>query len=154
MLRRCFGTAINRFSWDSETVSADFARSKGRLIDYQKGVLTLVERSPDLTMAVLLSLAGSLLEYYRLRTSDRLISETALFNFAGPSSVGKSTCQTVALSVFGPPDAAVGFDASVRGLAKHDHARNCLVAVVDDAENADDGDAKTLYQTMRKAGSF
>jgi hypothetical protein len=75
-----------------------------------------------------------------------LVRETAVFNFSGISSSGKSSVCLAALSLPGSADRAGTLDFSKRGLAEMASDSNDLLLVLDDTEKADEG---TLVKTLK-----
>src|SRR5262249_56141833 len=75
-----------------------------------------------------------------------LVRETAVFNFSGTSSSGKSSVCLAALSLAGSPARAETLDLSRRGLAEMASDSNDLLMVLDDTEKADE---KELVNTIK-----
>jgi hypothetical protein len=114
-------------------------------------VLTTALSSPYLSLAILIALAGPLVDYVETKLRVRLLSETAVFHFAGESSSGKTTLAGVAQSVFGSPEIDTDYEASDRGIAEHAYRRNNLALVIDDTESLALGDQATLDKMLKLA---
>ena len=87
------------------------------------------EQSSILAFAIMAGLAAPLLPFARL-------PENPLFNFFGPSSVGKTTALRVALSVLGHPNALHSWDKSARELEEAAAHHSHLVLTLNAAERA------------------
>jgi hypothetical protein len=114
-------------------------------------VLKLANESTHLAFAIGVALAAPLPSYVSVRRSSDddlgpLVRETAVFNFSGTSSSGKSSVCLAALSLAGSPDRAGSLDFSKRGLAEMASDSNDLTLVLDDTEKADEG---TLVKTLK-----
>ena len=149
MPSRRYGTATNVFVWDADASPARFGSMAGSLIDYQRSVLIPARQSTYLTTAVMIALASPLPGYVEQRLGRKLVSETALFHWAGDTSGGKSTLARVTQSVIGAPDELCDYRASERGAAEESYRRNDLVAIFDEAEHNDDSD-QVILQQMKK----
>jgi Domain of unknown function (DUF927) len=128
-----------------------FADTKGTLQGTTKLVLKLATESTYLAFAIGVALAAPLPSYVSVRRSSDddlgpLVRETAVFNFSGTSSSGKSSVCLAALSLAGSPDRAGSLDFSKRGLAEMASDSNDLALVLDDTEKADEG---TLVKTLK-----
>ncbi len=150
MPKRLYGSALGTAIWDANA-SSDFGSIEGDLATYQKGILKPAESSPYVTLAILIAMAGPVADYIHFKTRRKLLAETAIFHFAGESSSGKTTLETVALSVFGLPEATAAFDASDRGIVEAAHARNNLALVIDDTESAELGDQELFGRILHFA---
>jgi hypothetical protein len=116
-------------------------------------VLCLAPKSTYLTFAIGVALAAPLPSYLRLfrggrRTDASHLTETAVFNFSGESSSGKTSVTLAALSIAASPERAGTLDISHRGLAEHAHESNDLPFVLDDTEKSEDGPG-TLVKTLK-----
>jgi hypothetical protein len=128
-----------------------FADTQGTLEGTTKLVLKLANESTYLAFAIGVALAAPLPSYVSVRRSSDddlgpLVRETAVFNFSGTSSSGKSSVCLAALSLAGSPDRAGSLDFSKRGLAEMASDSNDLTLVLDDTEKADEG---TLVKTLK-----
>jgi hypothetical protein len=128
-----------------------FTDTKGNLDGTAELVLKLADESTYLAFAIGVALAAPLPSYVSARRSENddvgpLVRETAVFNFSGTSSSGKSSICLAALSLAGSPDRAGSLDFSKRGLAEMASDSNDLTLVLDDTEKADDG---TLVNTLK-----
>lgn len=118
---------------------------KGTLEGSKTEVLELARNSTCLGFAMGVALAAPLPTYLRLcgeatgESAEILLPETAVFNFSGPSSSGKSSACLAAVSLAGSPERAGSFDFSRRGLAEMANDSNDLVVVTDDTEKGEDG---------------
>ena len=116
-------------------------------------VLQLARRSTYLAFSFGVALAAPLPSYVKLlreggRDKEALVTETAVFNFSGESSSGKSSACKAALSLVGSPDRAGTLDCSRRGLAEMAAHCNDLVLVLDDTENTE-VDCGTIVKTIK-----
>lgn len=120
---------------------------KGTLDGSKAEVLKLARKSTYLGFAIGVALAAPLPTYLRLRgeetgsSAEILLPESAVFNFSGPSSSGKSSACLAALSLGASPERAGSFDFSRRGLAEMATDANDGVMVIDDTEKGEDGSA-------------
>jgi hypothetical protein len=76
------------------------------------------------------------------------VVETAVFNFSGSSSSGKSSACLAAISLAGSSDRAGSLDLSRRGLAEIASDSNDLAFVLDDTEKCED-DSGALVRTLK-----
>jgi Domain of unknown function (DUF927) len=106
-------------------------------------------KSPFATLAISIPLAGALLGYVKQKTGRAIMTETAMFHFAGDSSTGKTTLGRLAASVYGSPDSQIDYDASDRGAVELAYRRNHLAVVIDDVENLD-ADPVQIFKAMKK----
>ena len=146
-----YGNARGRFIWSTREAPPNFGRIEGNLEAYQQTVLTMAQSSPYLSLAILIVLAGPLVDYVEMKLRVRLLSETAVFHFAGETSSGKTTLAKVAQSVFGSPEIDTDYEASDRGIAEHAYRRNNLALVVDDTESLALSDRATLDKMLKLA---
>ena len=121
----------------------DQLNQKGTKRGERRGVLKLARRSTYLAFGIGVALAAPLPSYVRLwREADddggTLLTETAVFNFSGASSSGKSSVCMAALSIAGAPDNLGTLDFTRRGLAEMADDNNDLPLVTDDSEKAED----------------
>ena len=145
MPTRMYGTANGRFVWDDNFADPAFAEIKGDLAQYREGVLKPALGSPFLSFAILIALAAPLPSYVEQKDGrGKLLSEGAIFHWAGESSSGKTTLARITQSVFGSPDIATDYEATPRGVAEAAYARNDLVMTLDDTENGEAGDRELL----------
>jgi hypothetical protein len=153
---------IETFVTHSEIIHADGTRTaRPRLIETEmpafadikgtaetaRDLLKLARYSTYLAFGIGVALAAPLPlpTYVKLaRKQDEsipeVVRETAVFNFSGKSSSGKSSVCLAAMSLAGSPDRAGTLDFSRRGLAEMASAGNDLVTVMDDTERAEEGD--------------
>lgn len=130
-----YGSAKGRFVWDAEFSDPAFGRIKGELSHYSEGVLKPALTSPFATFAILIALAAPLPSYTEQKDGKgKLVSEGAIFHFAGESSSGKTTIARLAQSVFGSPEVQTDYEVTPRGVAETAYGRNDLVMVLDDTE--------------------
>lgn len=106
-------------------------------------VLRLARHSTYLAFGIGVALASPLPTYLKLRrdgTSAEMdhLTETAVINFSGRSSSGKSSVLRTAVSLAGAPDRAGSLDFTSRGLAEIASDSNDLVLGLDDTEKAED----------------
>ena len=146
-----YGSARGQFIWSTREAPPNFGRMEGNLEAYQQTVLTMAQSSPYLSLVILVALAGPLVDYVETKLRVRLLSETAVFHFAGESSSGKTTLASVAQSVFGSPEIDTDYEASNRGIAEHAYRRNNLASVIDDTESLALGDPATLDKMLKLA---
>jgi Domain of unknown function (DUF927) len=159
---------ISTFVTHSEIIHADGKRTaRPRLIETEmpafadikgtaesaKDLLKLARHSTYLAFGIGVALAAPLPAYVKLvRKQDEsvpeLVRETAVFNFSGKSSSGKSSVCLAAISLAGSPDRAGTLDFSRRGLAEMANAGNDLVTVMDDTERAEEGDLVKALKAM------
>ena len=149
MPHKQYGSAPGAFVWDSTSAPPDFGAMRGDLRDHARDVLLPALSSPYLTFAILTPLASMLLGYVEQKVGVRLLSETAIFHFAGESSSGKTTLARAAEWVFGPPNIETDYEASERGIAEHAYRRNNLALVVDDTESLGLDDVQ-IWSSMQK----
>jgi hypothetical protein len=140
----------------SDAVGKPFTDTKGNLEGTTELVLKLANESTYLAFAVGVALAAPLPSYVSVRRSKiddvgPLVRETAVFNFSGTSSSGKSSICLAALSLAGSPDRAGSLDFSKRGLAEMASDSNDLPLVLDDTEKAEDA---TLISTLKTVVHF
>jgi hypothetical protein len=124
---------------------------KGTLQGTTELVLKLANESTYLAFAIGVALAAPLPSYVTLRRAagddlGPLLRETAVFNFSGTSSSGKSSVCLAALSLPGSPARAQTLDLSRRGLAEMASDSNDLLMVLDDTEKAEE---KELVSTLK-----
>jgi hypothetical protein len=143
-----YGSAVDRYLWDS-TVPKEFGEIEGDLDEYRRGVLRLALRSPYLSLAIMIGLAGVLPDYVEHKTKERLLTETAIFHFAAATSMGKTNLARAVQSVFGSPEIDNDYDGSDAGIAEQAYFRNNLALVIDDTDYKDDGPAE-LFAAIRK----
>jgi hypothetical protein len=114
---------------------------RGTFDGTHQDVLELANYSSYLTFAIGAALAACLPSYLRLYCGDDqldgALSETAVFNFSGRSSSGKSSICRAAMSLTGAPTRVGTMNFSPRGLAELAADSNDLVLVLDDTESAD-----------------
>jgi hypothetical protein len=80
-----------------------------------------------------------------------LLSETAVFNFAGESGTGRTVLSQAASGIIGSPAAIITWEFTRRGLEESCDARNDLVLVLDDTEkNTDDRSFKTALRIVNQ----
>ena len=159
---------LNSFVTHSEIIHADGTRrARARLIETEapafadikgtaetaKDLLKLARYSTYLAFGIGVALAAPLPTYVKLaRKQDEsipeLVRETAVFNFSGKSSSGKSSVCLAAMSLAGSPDRAGTLDFSRRGLAEMASAGNDLVTVMDDTERAEEGELVKALKAM------
>jgi hypothetical protein len=151
MPRRRYGNAKVDYIWDSKEVPPQFGEIKGDLATYQKTVLATASKSPYVSLAVMIALAGPLPDYVERRRQVRLLPETAIFHFAASSSSGKTTLAKAAQSVFGSPEIDTDYEASDRGLAESAYHRNNLALVIDDTESSGLGELETFAKVQKLA---
>jgi ABC-type oligopeptide transport system ATPase subunit len=148
---RQYGTAYGAYLWDDANAPPEFGKRKGDLATYQRTVLRIALSSPYVSMAIMIALAGPLVDYVEQRRGRRLLTETAIVHFVGESSSGKTTLGRVAQSSAGSPTIETDYEATDRGIAEHAYRRNNLVLVIDDTESANLSDAETLAKMLKLA---
>ena len=131
-----YGSARGAYLWDDVNAPPEFGKTKGDLATYQRTVLRIARSSPYVSLAIMIALAGPLVDYVEQRRGRRLLTETAIIHFAGKSSSGKTTLGRVGQSVVGSPTIETDYEATDRGIAEHAYRRNNLVLVIDDTESA------------------
>ena len=104
-------------------------------------MLSLGRRSSFLAFSIGVALAAPLPTYLRLKrgkgdTEALNLTETAVFNYSGDSSSGKTSCGLAAISLAGSPDRVGTMNFSERGLAEHAAGSNDIVVVADDTEKS------------------
>ena len=109
----------------------------------RESVLKLARYSTYLAFAIGVELAACLPNYMKFRPHAKgeilvPVSETAVFNFSGESSSGKSSACLAAISLAGSLGRAGSLDLSRRGLAEMANDSNDLAFVLDDTEKAED----------------
>jgi hypothetical protein len=109
-----------------------------------KKIPKLAMLSTYLAFGVGVALAAPLPSYIKCRRKDDNdvgghLTETAVFNFSGRSSSGKSSICLAAMSLAGSPERAGSLDFTPRGLAEAAKDSNDLLLVLDDTEKAEDG---------------
>jgi Domain of unknown function (DUF927) len=149
MPKQVYGSARGKFIWDDNNASPEFGSRRGDLSAYSRGVLIPALSSPYLSAAILIPLASTLLGYTSQKTGKTVLTETAIFHFAGESSSGKTTLARVAQSVFGSPAIETDFEATDRGITEHAYQRNNLALIVDDTESAGLSDEE-VWTRMQK----
>jgi hypothetical protein len=112
---------------------------KGSAAGSRKNVLGPARRSSFLAFGIGVALASPLPSYLRLNPVDdtddaRTLTETAIFNFSGPSGAGKTSIEMAAQSLVGDPNRAGIANFTERGLAEHAAANNDMITVIDDTE--------------------
>lgn len=111
--------------------------SKGDLQGW-KGTVGEASRTSSFAMfAIGAALAGPLIRH-------AAVSESAIFNFAGKSSKGKTTAAKVAASVSGNPSTIADWNATETALEELCAASSDFLMVLDDIERSREGLAKTL----------
>jgi Domain of unknown function (DUF927) len=149
---RTNGTRVPRPRLDGAD-SAALTDLKGTSEGARQSVLKLARCSTYLSFAIGVELAACLPTYLKLRpdqTGERtlLVPETAVFNFSGRSSSGKSSACLAAISLAASPDRAGSLDLSRRGLAEMASDSNDLAFVLDDTEKGEDGPG-ALVRTLK-----
>lgn len=117
---------------------------RGALQGTVVNVLEPAEHSSYLAFGIGVALAAPLPTYLKLRSSetdDPLMTETAVYNFSGTSSSGKTTVSKASMSLVRSPDDGGTFDFSARGLAELASDCTDTLMVLDDTENVDDSAA-------------
>jgi Domain of unknown function (DUF927) len=135
------GTAADKFRWRSASGAAaqgELGDCHGSQASWNLDVGEVALRSTFLTFGLSLSLACPLPSYVLARSSQRLLSETAVFNLSGGSGSGKTSVVRAAAGVLGPPHLVRKWDFSRRGLEEHMESRNDLLAAFDDVETHTD----------------
>jgi Domain of unknown function (DUF927) len=151
-LIRANGTRVPRPRLDAAD-SAALTDVKGTSEGGRQSVLKLARYSTYLSFAIGVELAACLPTYLKLRpdqTGERtlLVPETAVFNFSGRSSSGKSSACLAAISLAGSSDRAGSLDLTRRGLAEMASDSNDLAFVLDDTEKGEDGPG-ALVRTLK-----
>src|SRR5271165_5229142 len=146
-----YGGAKGQYIWDRKETRPGFAELKGDLATFQRTVLTTAMASPYASMAIIIALAGPLLDYVERKQYVRLLPEAAIFHFAAGSSSGKTTLAKVAQSVFGSPEIDSDYEASDRGVAERAYQRNNLALIIDDTESAGLGEHETFAKIQKLA---
>lgn len=114
----------------------------GDLSTWKRKVARPAKWSPYVAIALLTSLAGSLLVYCRIR-------ESFIVNLAGQSSTGKSTGTYVAASVWGDAQNLWVWNSTPRSLAEAAAAHKDLCLIPDDTEPAGDGKTSGLESLQK-----
>ena len=114
----------------------------GDLSAWMRQVALPAKWSPYVAIALLTSLAGSLLVYCRIR-------ESFIVNLAGQSSTGKSTGTYVAASVWGAAENLWVWNSTPRSLAEAAAAHKDLCLIPDDTEPAGDGKTSGLESLQK-----
>ncbi len=114
-------------------------------------VLSVAKQSTYLAFAIGVALAAPLPTYVNLYRRDgddlpSLVRETAVFNFSGTSSSGKSSICLAAMTLAESSLRAQPLDFTRRGLAELASDSNDLLLVLDDTEKAEDG---ALVQVLK-----
>ena len=148
---RQYGTAYGAYLWDDVNAPPEFGKIKGDLATYQRTVLRIARSSPYVSLAIMIALAGTLVDYVERRRGVRLLTETAIVHFVGESSSGKTTVGRVGQSVGGSPTIETDYEATDRGIAEHAYRRNNLVLVIDDTESAGLTDSEILAKMLKFA---
>jgi uncharacterized protein (DUF927 family) len=133
-------------------VAKPHSDTKGSFAGCDKNVLRLARHSTYLAFAIGVALAAPLPSYLRLRGNpnnrdEPVLTETAVFNFSGRSSSGKSTAALAAMSLVGSPDRAGMVNFSERGLVEFAADHNDLLTVLDDTEKS--ASTADLVKTLR-----
>ena len=128
----------------NELTSEPVEDVKGTLAGTNDCILQLAPHSSYLSFAIGVALAAPLPTYLKLYRDEKdevfgYLTETAVFNFSGKSSSGKSSAGLAAMSLGGSPERAGTMDFSARGLAELASDSNDLVLVLDDTEKAGEG---------------
>jgi hypothetical protein len=130
---------------------AAYPDTKGSFAGSDKNVLGLARHSSYLAFAIGVAFAAPLPSYLGLRgnpTRDEpVLTETAVFNFSGKSSSGKSSAALAALSLVGSPDRAGMVNFTERGLVEYAADYNDLLTVLDDTEKS--ASTADLVKTLR-----
>ena len=152
MPHRQYGTAYGAYLWDDANAPPEFGKMKGDDLEtYEDTVLRIALSSPYVSLAIMIALAGPLVDYVEQRRGVRLLTETAMIHFAGEFSSGKTTLGRVCQSVGGSPTIETDYEATDRGIAEHAYRRNNLVLVIDDTESAGLTDAEILAKMLKVA---
>ena len=109
----------------------------GDLLTWKREVAVPAKWSPYVAIALLTSLAGSLLVYSRIR-------EGFIVNIAGQSSTGKTSGTNAGVSVWGDLGNASTWDSTPRALAETAAAHRDICLIPDDTELAGDGKTSGL----------
>ncbi len=145
------GTAKGRFRWQSRPTTANSGEvgdRRGHYVDWEIKVGELARKSSFLTFGLCLPLACPLPSYVMANGQQRLLSETAVFNFSGKSGSGKTSIVRAAAGIFGPPGLLRKWDFSRRGLEEEMESRNDLLAMFDDLETHTE-EATSLKNALR-----
>ena len=86
---RQYGTAYGAYLWDDETAPPEFGKRKGDLATYQRTVLRTALSSPYVSLAIMIALAGPLVDYVEQRRGRQLLTETAIILFVGEVERGE-----------------------------------------------------------------
>jgi hypothetical protein len=151
-LIRANGTRVPRPRLDGVD-SAAFIDVRGTPEGARQSVLKLARHSTYLSFGIGVELAACLLSYLKLRPDCKgeramPVVETAVFNFSGLSSSGKSSACLSAISLAGSPDRVGSLDLSRRGLAEMASDSNDLAFVLDDTEKCEDAPG-ALVRTLK-----
>ena len=148
---RMVGDAVDRYLWLGEEHST-LGQTSGTLDGWDEEVGKLLQYSTFATLAVLVVLASPIPAYILSRKSEDpnwrpVVSETAIFNFAGESASGKTLASAIAASLSGGPGDRGKWDFSRRGLEEYLHTRNQVGAIFDDVEKHT-GESMTLRRAI------
>jgi hypothetical protein len=133
--------------WDSDaTPDLPIGLERGTLAGWNTRIGQLCEWSNPLMFAVTVALAGACLAYVNL-------PETAVFNFAGLSSTGKTTLARVTASVFGAPLPLPNWNSTPRGLEELAAYYNDLALILNDTEAFPD-DAPALRKALKSVAQI
>jgi len=131
------GDAVDKYHWLGEDYST-LGQTAGTREGWNE-VGKLLQHSTFATIAVLTVLASPVPAYVLLRKSEDprwrpAVSETAIINFAGESSSGKTLANAIAASLSGDPSDRAKWDFTRRGVEEYLHTRNEVGAIFDDVE--------------------
>ena len=114
---------------------------RGTFAIWRSTVPKIAAHSTYLSLALLIGLAAPVRRFVQMR-------EGALFNFSGPSSLGKTTLSMVALSIYCRPDRYADWNSTAIALEETAAAHNDMLLVLDDTEKAQ---ASKLVELLDKA---
>jgi hypothetical protein len=132
------GDANSRYWWHEDPTPMSVGAKHGTSKRWDEAA-ALLAHSSYATLALLAVLASPIARYIELRSTlkrprGQVISETATFNFVGPSASGKTLAVAVAASATGKPGNRSKWDFTRRGLEEYLDSRNEIGAIFDDVE--------------------
>ncbi|WP_176454719.1 DUF927 domain-containing protein [Tardiphaga sp. OK246] len=127
-----------KFRWPSKSASR-LGETRGTLATWNAAVSPLAKQSNPVAFAICAALAAALVRFADL-------TESAVFNFVGPSSAGKSSIAKLAQTVLGPPASIQSWDFKDRALEEAAALHNDCPLIMDAAERLKQADLR-LFMT-------
>lgn len=130
----------SEFHWSAGNRSS-LGRARGTLDSWNKSVSVFASSSNAAAFAILAALAAPLVRLANL-------PESAVFNFVGPSSTGKTRLAMLAQSTIAPPDSISTWDFKNRALEEAAAQHNDCPLIMNGAERLTVGDRRKFMTAV------